>query len=431
MLIFRTCLLDFYCWQVFFVHQSRVQDVDYDATIKWLYGTQLVGIKLGLDNVARLLKDLSVTSDLVERKIIHVAGTNGKGSVCAFSERILRDVGLKTGLFTSPHLISYLERIQVSGELIPEDRATEILNDIRELIDNWETHPTFFEISLALALRFFCDEDCEIILLETGMGGRFDATNAVNATVSVITSIGLDHQEWLGETIREIAFEKAGIIKPETPLIVADLHPEARDVVGRRALTLGVPYIEAHPLPEEWPLGLKGPHQRENAALAVEAACRVEGDRLTQEGIQQSLSDTSWPGRFEIVGEFLVLDGAHNEASAQALCAAWKETFPKESAQLIFGAAESKDLGGIFRAMLPIISSVTFVPIRSERRLSAAEMTKAFVSAGGDPQKVNSASSLEEALARVEGRQLVAGSLFLVGEAKSILEGGEFEVSLQ
>ena len=154
MLIFRPCLLDFYCWQVFFVHQSRVQDVDYDATIKWLYGTQLVGIKLGLDNVARLLKDLSVTSDLVERKIIHVAGTNGKGSVCAFSERILRDVGLKTGLFTSPHLISYLERIQVSGELIPEDRATEILNDIRELIDNWETHPTFFEISLALALRF-------------------------------------------------------------------------------------------------------------------------------------------------------------------------------------------------------------------------------------------------------------------------------------
>lgn len=405
--------------------------MDYDATIKWLYSTQLVGIKLGLDNVNRLLRDLSVTSDLVERKIIHVAGTNGKGSVCAFSERILRDVGLKTGLFTSPHLVSYLERIQVCGELIPEDRATEILGDIRELVENWETHPTFFEISLALALRFFCDEDCEIILLETGMGGRLDATNAVNATVSVITSIGLDHQQWLGETIREIASEKAGIIKPETPLIVADLHPEARDVVGRRALTLGVPYIEAHPLPEEWPIGLKGPHQRENAALAVEATCRVEGDRLTQEGIKQSLTDTSWPGRFEIIGESLVLDGAHNEASAQALCAAWKETFPKESAQLIFGAAESKDLDGIFRALLPIIASVTFVPIRSERRLLGEEMSKAFIDAGGDPQKVDSVASLEEALAKVGGRQLVAGSLFLVGEAKSILDGGEFEVSLQ
>lgn len=405
--------------------------MDYDETIKWLYGTQLVGIKLGLGNVTRLLEDLSVTNDLVDRKIIHVAGTNGKGSVCAFSERILRDVGLRTGLFTSPHLVSYLERIRVSGEMIPEARANEILGDIRELVENWETHPTFFEISLALALRFFCDEDCDIILLETGMGGRLDATNAVNATVSVITSIGLDHQQWLGETIREIASEKAGIIKPETPLIVADLHPEARDVVGRRALTLGVPYIEAHPLPEDWPLGLKGPHQRENAALAVEAACRVEGDRLTQEGIQKSLTDTSWPGRFEIIGEFLVLDGAHNEASATALCVAWKEAFPEESAQLIFGAAESKDLDGIFRALLPIVSSVTFVPIKSERRLSVVEMSKAFISAGGDPQKVNFTDSLEEALAKLEGRQLVAGSLFLVGEAKSILDGGEFEVSLQ
>ncbi len=405
--------------------------MDYDETIKWLYGTQLVGIKLGLGNVTRLLEDLSVKNDLVDRKIIHVAGTNGKGSVCAFSDRILRDAGLRTGLFTSPHLISYLERIRVSGEMIPEARANEILGDIRELVENWETHPTFFEISLALALRFFCDEDCEIILLETGMGGRLDATNAVNATVSVITSIGLDHQQWLGETIREIASEKAGIIKPETPLIVADLHPEARDVVGRRALTLGVPYIEAHPLPEEWPLGLKGPHQRENAALAVEAACRVEGDRLTQEGIQKSLTDTSWPGRFEIIGEFLVLDGAHNEASALALCVAWKEAFPEESAQLIFGAAESKDLDGIFRALLPIVSSVTFVPIKSERRLSVVEMSEAFISAGGDPQKVNFTDSLEEALAKLEGRQLVAGSLFLVGEAKSILDGGEFEVSLQ
>jgi dihydrofolate synthase/folylpolyglutamate synthase len=152
---------------------------------------------------------------------------------------------------------------------------------------------------------------------------------------------------------------------------------------------------------------------------------------LTQEGIQKSLTDTSWPGRFEIIGEFLVLDGAHNEASALALCVAWKEAFPEESAQLIFGAAESKDLDGIFRALLPIVSSVTFVPIKSERRLSVVEMSEAFISAGGDPQKVNFTDSLEEALAKLEGRQLVAGSLFLVGEAKSILDGGEFEVSLQ
>ena len=202
-------------------------------------------------------------------------------------------------------------------------------------------------------------------------------------------------------------------------------------MVGRRALTLGVPYIEAHPLPDEWLLGLKGPHQRENAALAVEAACRVEGDRLTQEGIQQSLAEASWPGRFEVVGDRLVLDGAHNEAAAEALRAAWQETFPGESAHLIFGAAESKDLIAIFKAILPVIGSVTFVPIQSERRVSAGEMTEAFLSAGGESENVKSAENLSEALEIGEGKVLVAGSLFLVGEARSIVEGGDFEVSLQ
>lgn len=405
--------------------------MDYQESIDWLYGTQLFGIKLGLENVTRLLEETSVTQDQEGRKIVHVAGTNGKGSVCAFTERILRDAGLKTGLFTSPHLVAYSERIQINGEMISEERIAWGLTDIRDRVKDWDSHPTFFEISLVLALRYFCDEGCEVILLETGMGGRLDATNAVNADVSVITSIGLDHQRWLGETIREIAMEKAGIIKPNTPVIVADLHPDARDMVGRRALTLGVPCIEAHPLPEEWPLGLKGPHQRENAALAVEAACRVEGDRLSQEGIQHSLAEASWPGRFEVIGDRLVLDGAHNEAAAEALCAAWREAFPGELAKLIFGAAESKDLVAIFKAILPVIGSITFVPIQSERRISAGEMTEAFVTAGGELEKVKSAENLSEALTIGQGRVLVAGSLFLVGEVRSIVEGGDFEVSLQ
>ena len=405
--------------------------MDYQESIDWLYSTQLFGIKLGLENVTRLLEETSVTQDQEGRKIVHVAGTNGKGSVCAFTERILRDAGLKTGLFTSPHLVAYSERIQINGEMISEERIAWGLTDIRDRVKDWDPHPTFFEISFVLALRYFCDEGCEVILLETGMGGRLDATNAVNADVSVITSIGLDHQQWLGQTIREIAVEKAGIIKPNTPVIVADLHPDARDMVGRRALTLGVPCIEAHPLPEEWPLGLKGPHQRENAALAVEAACRVEGDRLSQEGIQQSLAEASWPGRFEVIGDRLVLDGAHNEAAAEALCAAWREAFPGELANLIFGAAESKDLVALFKAILPVIGSITFVPIQSERRVSAEEMTEAFVTAGGELEKVDSAENLSEALTIGHGRLLVAGSLFLVGEVRSIVEGGDFEVSLQ
>ena len=302
--------------------------MNYQESIDWLYGTQTFGIKLGLENTGKLLAALGLMPDLEGRKIIHVAGTNGKGSVCAFSERILRNGGLRTGLFTSPHLVTYRERIRVRGTLISEAAVAEILSRIRGLVFDWDFHPTFFEISLGLAMRYFCDQDCEVIVLETGMGGRLDATNAVKSDVSVITSISLDHQQWLGETIREIAGEKAGILKATVPVIVAELHPEARDVVGRCALTLGIPCIEVHPLPEEWELGLKGPHQRENAALAVEAACRIAGDRLTQDGIRRSLAETVWPGRFQRIDDDLILDGAHNPGAGSVLRETWQSTFP-------------------------------------------------------------------------------------------------------
>ncbi|MEM7601359.1 MAG: folylpolyglutamate synthase/dihydrofolate synthase family protein [Verrucomicrobiota bacterium] len=367
-------------------------------------------------------------------EVIHVAGTNGKGSVCAFSEQILRDAGIKTGLFTSPHLITYRERIRVNGEVIEEAKVAEILSELRDLVSDWETHPTFFELSLILAMKHFAEQRCEVVLLETGMGGRLDSTNAVQSSVSVITPIGLDHQQWLGETIREIAGEKAGILKPTVPVVVADLHPEARDVVGRKALILSIPYIEAHPLPLEWELGLAGPHQRENAALAVEATCRIAGESLTQEGIQKSLAATQWPGRFQRVGDQIIIDGAHNEAAAKALCETWQEVFSDEKARLVFGAAESKAVVEIFRELLPIVGSVTFVPIKSERRLSTKEMQKALQEAGGNDIPVDETSSLEGALHAAEhssSKTLVAGSLFLVGEALGLLDGVSFEVSLQ
>lgn len=408
--------------------------LNYQESIDWLYSTQTFGIKLGLENTRGLLEALDVTSALAGRKIIHVAGTNGKGSVCAFSERILRDAGLRTGLFTSPHLVTYRERIRVKGALINEDAVAETLTRIRRLVLDWEFQPTFFEISLGLAMRYFCDQDCDAVILETGMGGRLDATNALKADVSVITSISLDHQQWLGETIREIATEKAGILKSTVPVIVADLHPEARDVVGRRALALGIPCIEVHPLPEEWELGLKGPHQRENAALAVEAVCRVEGDRLTQDGIRRSLEETVWPGRFQRISDNLILDGAHNPDAAAVLRRTWETTFPGEKARLIFGAVESKDVRGIFSSLLPVIESVTFIPVKSERRLSVDEMRKALVEAGGGALPVTESASLPEAVAlarRSGGKTLVAGSLFLVGEALGHLLGETFEVSIQ
>lgn len=407
---------------------------DYGEEIDWLYQTQLFGIKLGLENTTRLLEELGLVDAMKGRRVLHVAGTNGKGSVCAFADRILRDGGFTVGLFTSPHLIRFPERIRVNGHPADEDSLAEKIARIRERVAQWEIHPTFFEITLAVALLEFCEQDCHIVILETGMGGRLDATNAVQSTVSVITQIGLDHQQWLGETIREIATEKAGILKAEVPVIVADVHPDARDVIGRRALELGIPYIEAHPLPDDWQPGLPGDHQRENAALAVEAACRLAGDDMTFEGIRQSLETVSWPGRFQRIGSRLVLDGAHNESAAEALARTWREVFGEEKATLVFGAAKTKDLVGIFSHLGPFLERVLFVPIQSERRLSALEMRTGLDEAGFANVPSESFESLRDALGKAQsgsGPTLVTGSLYLIGEALSLLEESEFEVSLQ
>ncbi len=413
-------------------HSSR--RVNYDESIAWLYGTQTFGIKLGLENTRRLIASLAIDPDEPGPAILHVAGTNGKGSVCAVAERILRDAGIKTGLFTSPHLVTYRERIRVNGAMIPKEAVAEGLTRLRDRVDLCDPHPTFFELSLALAMGHFVAEGCEVVILETGMGGRLDATNAVWSDLSVITSIGLDHQQWLGDTIREIAAEKAGILKPGVPVLVGELHPEAREVVGQRALELGIPCLEAHPLPDGWTTGLKGPHQRDNAALAVEAACRLAGERLAEEGIRRSVAAAQWPGRFQLVADGLVLDGAHNPAAAAVLRRTWESEFPGERAHLVFGAVASKDVAGIFGELLPILASVTFVPVKSERRLSVAEMREALAAAGGDALPQDEAATLPEAIARARdggGKVLVAGSLFLVGEALGHFLGERFEASLQ
>lgn len=404
--------------------------LNYADSIDWLYSTQTFGIKLGLENMRRLLLDDGIDPDRPGAAVLHVAGTNGKGSVCAVAERILRDAGVKTGLFTSPHLVTYRERIRVNGAMIPEEVVARELTRLRTSVAAWENHPTFFELSLALAMRHFLNERCEVVVLETGMGGRLDATNAVQSEVTVITPIGLDHQQWLGETIREIAAEKAGILKPGVPVIIGELHPDARDVVGRRALQLGIPCLEAHPLPEDWTTGLKGPHQRGNVALAVEAACRLEEKRLTLEGIRQSVSDAFWPGRFQQLRPGLIVDGAHNPAAAAVLRETWLGEFGKEKARLVFGAVATKDVAGIFRELLPIIESVTFVPVKSERRLSVDEMEAALLEAGGGDLPVYSAETLAAAI-EPNGRVLVAGSLFLVGQALAEFFGENFESSLQ
>ncbi len=407
--------------------------------LQWLYSTQSFGIKLGLENMERLIAELDLAPRLISPKILHVAGTNGKGSVCAFSEKILRDAEIKTGLFTSPHLLTFHERIKVNGADIAPERTERHLERIKTLVADWDPHPTFFEITLAAALLEFTEQACEVIILETGMGGRYDATNALLASVSVITSIGLDHQQWLGESIAEIAAEKAGILKSNVPAIIGDLHPDAREVVGRRALELGISFIEAHPLPEDWQIGLAGPHQRENAALAVEAACRLEDKRLTLDGIRRSLSNTRWLGRFQKAtlpsGRLIVLDGAHNADAAQALATSWTCEYGATKAHLIFGVASSKDRQPILDHLIPLASQVTIVPIASERAVDPAEIAMEIASAYPAQVTVQTSESVARCLTELDTKNgsplLVGGSLFLIGETLGYLSGESFQASVQ
>ncbi|MFV1993812.1 MAG: folylpolyglutamate synthase/dihydrofolate synthase family protein [Verrucomicrobiales bacterium] len=416
----------------------------YAEAIGWLYGCQLFGIKLGLDNARRLLREfVEPAAGFASMRVVHVAGTNGKGSVCALADSVCRAAGLRTGLFTSPHLISFRERIRVNGEKISEADAARLLGELRELVAHWEPCPTFFELAVALGLRHFAEREVEVVLLETWMGGRLDATNALESpVVSVISPIALDHREWLGETLAEIAAEKAGIIKGGVPTVSARQSKEALAVLRQAAKRAG---SELRLVQERWEsseVGLPGGHQRENAALAV-AALAEGGIVISEASISDGLAAVRWRGRFERIpragGSELVVDGAHNPAAAEALVETWAEVFPVGTrADVVFGAVEGKDLEGVFRVLAPLTRSMTCVPVDSPRAVDpgvlCAAAARAGIEAGSAP---SAAAALEELIAGSrsgpETPALVTGSLFLAGEVLAQLrEGGDtFERSTQ
>ena len=393
----------------------------FESALAWLYGTQLFGIKLGLDSMRRLVSAL----DLPPQRFIHVAGTNGKGSTCAMIASVARAGGLRTGLFTSPHLVSYRERIQIDGELISEHAVATGLEKIREIIEAWDPHPTFFEITTALALDYFAQQGTDIIVLETGMGGRLDATNVVTPLVSVITPIALDHQQWLGQTIAEIAGEKAGIIKPGVPVVSARQLPDAAAVLRSH----GPVEMVEHPHTSS-PLALSGEHQQHNAALAL-AALRSAGFDFSPEVILLGLAQTTWPARFQNLRPDFIIDGAHNPAGAEALVRTWRQTFPNQKARLIFGAVGAKDIRRVLEQLLPIATRIHCVTLKSPRAMPAAEIAALVQTI--DPQiPIDQTGSLKEAMDAAAGPTLLTGSLYLCGEALALhLRGSVFEISAQ
>ncbi|MEO6870662.1 MAG: folylpolyglutamate synthase/dihydrofolate synthase family protein [Chthoniobacterales bacterium] len=406
--------------------------MNYREALRWLFATQRFGIKLGLENTRRLFAALEVPSP--DARIIHVAGTNGKGSVCAMLDSIYRAAGYRTALFTSPHLVTFRERIQVDGSMIPEEAVGRGLTNIRQLVAEWEPHPTFFEITTALALAYFQDQEADLTILETGMGGRLDSTNATQPIVSVLTPIDYDHQKWLGHTLAEIAGEKAGIIKANVPVVSAAQPDEAARVIRQRAAECAAELMFVRHSFERFPIALLGSHQKQNAALAVAA---LEAAKLTVDdsAIARGLSDVRWAGRFQYWDERTIIDGAHNPAGARSLADTWQETFGPKRATVIFATLSDKDVAGLCGALAPITRRFFLPLIRSERAIRPDELR---LTIEGRLPEIPSLTfpTFAEAWERTRqdnGAILITGSLHFAGEVLAYLrnEPAAFEECLQ
>jgi dihydrofolate synthase / folylpolyglutamate synthase len=423
--------------------------VNYKEALAWLYSLQRFGIKLGLENIRRLIAALNV--DLAGVRVIHVAGTNGKGSVCAMIDAICRAAGYRTGLFTSPHLVTFRERIRVNGEIISEEAVASGLTNIRKLISHWDPHPTFFEVTTALALKYFSEcspqdesavaDKIDICILETGLGGRLDATNASDSDVAVITPVDLDHQKWLGDSLPQIAAEKAGIIKPKTPVVCAPQPADVGEVIRKRAAECEAPLQVVTRVYDQSPIALRGAYQNQNAAVAIAAIHAAKID-IDYGAITRGLASVEWPARFQKWDEQLVIDGAHNPAAARVLAQTWRETFSDERPTLILAILKDKDLRGICQPLAPISDFVFLPKIRSERAAAPEELRRimesvpTFCRAGASSAgnlaslpgcpTICIAQSVAEAITKARARPapiLLTGSLHFAGEALAYLGG--------
>ena len=400
----------------------------YDIAVEWLFATQQRGMKFGLEHMRRLLVALDEPQKSL--KVIHVAGTNGKGSVCAMLDSLARSAGIRTGLFTSPHLVRFNERIQVDRKPIGDDSVVSGLHRIREQLHD-DYYPTFFEITTALALDYFRAVNVDLVILETGLGGRLDATNIVTPLASVLTSIDLDHQRWLGNTIDEIALEKAGIIKPAIPVVSVPQIAQVRSVIEKVALERSAPlYYVNRPISDMF-VGLPGSHQRINAAVACETLVHA-GFHLTEQERREGLANVFWPGRFQRLGTRIVLDGAHNPAASQRLIETWEECVGTERPIIIFGGLREKDLLRMLSVLSKIAARFYIVPVQS-RRAAVADEIQALVPENVPSLTFNSVTDALELAQESDELILVTGSLFLVGEVLAVLQPaqGSFQASNQ
>ncbi len=424
--------------------------MSYNSSIEYLYGLRKYGMKFGLDNIRRLTSALG--NPQKSYRSIHVAGTNGKGSISAMIESILRTGGINTGLFTSPHLVSFTERIRINGVEIDEADVIELSEEVRSIAESMEDfHPTFFEVVTAMAFLHFKKMKVDWAVVEVGMGGRLDATNILMPEVSVIANIDYDHCEFLGRTLKEISAEKAGIIKDSVPVITAEQKLEAMEVIEKKATETRSSVYKYNSefssgILSENPdeicfnyygireysgirLPLSGAHQVINASIAAKTV-EIISDKypIMSCDINRGIENTSWQGRLEIIKDAppVLIDGAHNPSAACALSKYLERILGSKYRRIIMivGTMNDKDINGILQPILPLSSEIIFASPAYERAASPDTLAALSSTMGFHSRKalsVNDALNMAEDIYMPGDLIVVTGSFYTAGEAKEAL----------
>lgn len=421
--------------------------MNYQDAIDYIHNTHKFGMKLGLDNIKRLLMHMGNPQSNL--KFIHVAGTNGKGSICAFINSILFEAGFKVGLYTSPYLEEFEERMRINNQNIPKDKLIYYVEYIKpiieKLVDKGYNHPTEFEIITAIAFKYFCDENVDFVVLEVGLGGRFDATNVIDSSlVSVITTIDYDHMDKLGDTLEKIAFEKAGIIKENGTVVSFYQKDEALKVIEEASrlknASLSVMDINDVKIKESnsnhqvfdyknyknLKISIIGKHQIYNASLAVMAVEKLKqyGINISEDMIKRGLINAKWPGRIEVISKspLIVIDGAHNPQGMAALKEALN-LFTYNRLILVIGMLKDKDTDSMLKLIVPEADLIITTKPISDRAYTAEELSQKI--AYDDVLHFeNIDDAINEALKSAGKNDLIlfCGSLYMIGHVRMYLK---------
>lgn len=432
--------------------------MNYEEAREYLDQVSKGGSVLGLDNMRELLKRLENPQDSL--KFVHISGTNGKGSVLAYVSTVFKEAGYRTGRYISPTLFSYREKIQVNESFIGREDLARLTEEVKkaaeEMQNSGKGFPTIFEIETALAFLYFAEQKCDIVILETGLGGALDATNVITTSVmEVITSISMDHMEFLGDTLGKIALQKAGIIKPHTSVVSAVQDMEAmeviRDVCRKKECVFDT--VDQEQIKDisygyegqsfsykDWKnikISLMGSYQIKNAALALEAieALRKLGYELNDKAVYQGMKTAVWKGRFTVISKepFIIMDGAHNQAAAEELVRSLKLYYPGKKFYYIFGMFRDKDYHQVIRLTAPLAEHIVTVETpENPRALPAEELKKAVAEVN---PSVEAAGNLRMAVNQVmeqidkDAVIVIFGSLSFLGEAEMAVNRYKMEVA--